>query len=475
MRRILFLLLVLGLTGCGVDNVKEAAEYNFNIESVNRALDIATKISNHQTVDDAEWDALFDSPGYGAYFCAFNKEESIPLLKSAFKIVFDDNNAALLDSLLKEPVNMGPQARFNLVVKNWDSLKKNREQLELFVANTDFTTVLKKAKQLAQGYLPAEIAEGDVELYDVNFNLMEPNAYVTDCGLVVDIYSAFDMGEEELAKTIGHEFHHNYRNQYFSIGDDVVMRNINDLQQEGIADLIDKPAPPVEEMSGYPQAIVDAYNEMFANTPQILRKLDSLTTEMLSGAIDKDTYDGMTNRYFIDGGHANGYYMSLKIKEAGLTDRLIETYDQPTAYIKLYNEAVENAASEYQFSATFISYIEQLQKEHLEELANASDEAFEVTFMVQVPDAKNEVFIVGNKPELADWDPGQVKLEEGGTPESRMITLSISSPVEFKFTRGSWATEGIMKGAKGNQNLKLKFDRDTVIRYEIAGWVDAQN
>ncbi|WP_158281518.1 DUF5700 domain-containing putative Zn-dependent protease [Sediminitomix flava] len=472
MRNLLFILAAICFMACSTEYETEK-ESNYSIESANLAFEIATKISNKQTVTDAEWDSLMASSGYQAYFCIGKKIPRNNFLKNAFEVAFDESQKHTLDSILNEPFKLSPQMRYNFMVLNLNNYKERQKEVQAFAANTDFSMILEKAKKLAQSYVPEEIRESEVALHKVNFVLIEPNAYVNNCGLVVDIHNAYNMGEEELIKLLAHEFHHNYRGINHSISDHVLFRKIDQLQLEGIADLIDKEIPPLDKIGIYPQSIVDTHNELFANTPQILQQLDSLTYAYIAGEIDEKSYTEHMNSFFLDGGHANGQYMSLKIKAAGLTDQLIANYNDPVSFIKLYNEAVANAPSEYQFSATFIDYIEELKREHLESNVVTSEEEFKVTFRVEVPSPSDEVFITGNKAALGDWNPDQVKLNKKDASLIREIKVQINSPAAFKFTRGSWGTEGITNDFGRSQNLKLKFEKDTVVNYKIYNWSDS--
>ncbi|MEM1001509.1 MAG: DUF5700 domain-containing putative Zn-dependent protease [Bacteroidota bacterium] len=477
MKKILLIILSLSLIGCKAktensESLNKKLKYSLN--AVELALDISRKIERNNKVTDQEWEDLFSSVGYQTYFCGFNREVSEPQLKEVFYTVFEKSRAQKLDSILQAPVEMSMEGRFNLMVQNFNEFKKNRAAIQQFMANIDFDSLLKDANELTLKFLPKNVDTDNVELHEVSFVMMEPNAYVTDCGLVVDFNNAFQMGEEGLTETLAHEYHHNYRNSELSISGEPLIQNLSGLQAEGIADLIDKGLPPYESMLNIPQNIVEAMNEMYANTPQILHQLDTITIQMLSNELSEMDYDAKTMRYFKDGGHANGLYMSNKIKEAGLYQQMIDTYNDPIAFLELYNQAVEGQVGEHRFSDGFMTYVKDLQLGHEKELESVSDETFEVTFVVEVPNVNDEVFITGNQSNLGEWDPGAVKLDLGAG-NSRTIKLQLQSPAEFKFTRGSWKKEAIMNGKNNNDNLTIKFEKDTIVSFKIKQWTDEFN
>lgn len=66
------------------------------------------------------------------------------------------------------------------------------------------------------------------------------------------------------------------------------------------------------------------------------------------------------------------------------------------------------------------------------------------TIKILVPKKIDEVFIVGNQEKLGNWQPDKIKMERISDFE-REITLNLTFPVEFRFTRGNWDNEAIIK------------------------------
>jgi len=121
--------------------------------------------------------------------------------------------------------------------------------------------------------------------------------------------------------------------------------------------------------------------------------------------------------------------------------------------------------------------------EHIEEIVKStgkrkenlfrkySEETYEVTFKVIVPDKSDTVYITGNQPELANWNPEKLILKNRSEFE-REITLKIHTPAQFKFTRGSWDTEAQIEGIEGIPNLKLDVNKDAEAEYKVINWKD---
>lgn len=95
-----------------------------------------------------------------------------------------------------------------------------------------------------------------------------------------------------------------------------------------------------------------------------------------------------------------------------------------------------------------------------------------ITIRVSVPNKSNDVFIVGNGESLGNWKPDKVKLNRINDYE-REISLTINFPAEFKFTRGSWETEGYTSNFwEVNANLQILKTTSNIYSYKILNWKD---
>lgn len=93
---------------------------------------------------------------------------------------------------------------------------------------------------------------------------------------------------------------------------------------------------------------------------------------------------------------------------------------------------------------------------------------------VTVPNKTDEVFISGNQENLGNWKPDKIKLNRVSEFE-REISLDLSYPSEFKFTRGSWETEGYTSNYwEVKSNLKITGNTSTIYSYKILSWKDSK-
>lgn len=98
-----------------------------------------------------------------------------------------------------------------------------------------------------------------------------------------------------------------------------------------------------------------------------------------------------------------------------------------------------------------------------------SEEMYEITIRVKVPDEKDTLYITGNQFDLGDWDPEKVKMTKVSEYE-RTITLKLKSPAQFKFTRGSWDSEAEVDGTY--DNITIKPELKTTFEFEIENYLD---
>ena len=92
------------------------------------------------------------------------------------------------------------------------------------------------------------------------------------------------------------------------------------------------------------------------------------------------------------------------------------------------------------------------------------------TIKVSVPNTTDEVYIVGNQEALGSWEPNKIKMKKISDRE-REIELRLTFPAEFKFTRGSWESEGILNKPSNNPNLRIEDERSETT-FIVKTWMD---
>ena len=82
-----------------------------------------------------------------------------------------------------------------------------------------------------------------------------------------------------------------------------------------------------------------------------------------------------------------------------------------------------------------------------EQAAELSEETYEVTIRVEVPDEADEIWISGNQPSLGDWATDELRMARVA-PRVREITVPVHDHVEVRFYRTT--SEGSNGGEAGS-------------------------
>ena len=343
------------------------ADIEFNISSAQMVMSIARDIDAGKTLNENTWDELFSSPGYKNYLVYRDSTWKKDLIKEAMLTVFDASNSSKLDSLMSLTVTLDDNFFKLSLVHNFYRLKCNLNQLDSYLKDTDFSKVLTLADSLAQAYLPPQVRNSPPNLYPVFVVVSDPDGRVQKNSILLDLNLIFGLGKDGLIKFIAHEFHHNYRALVENKYNSPLMKELNKLHQEAIADLIDKEKPPLEKLGLFPSSVVDEYNTDYLNTPDNLRILDSLVVGYLTNKIEETEFQDKIKGFFKFGGHTSGIYMSFMINEAIGKEQLIESYDNSAKFLSIYNSVAKEQKNEYAFSDHFMEYVSEL-----EELATAN-------------------------------------------------------------------------------------------------------
>lgn len=104
----------------------------------------------------------------------------------------------------------------------------------------------------------------------------------------------------------------------------------------------------------------------------------------------------------------------------------------------------------------------------------AEETDMQVTFRVraEAPDG-SALYVVGNDAALGAWDPAAVRLErQADGTWARTVSLRRGRRVEFKITRGSWATEALDEQGRLGGNRLLRVGATNELLVVVGGWRD---
>ncbi|MFZ2322990.1 MAG: alpha/beta hydrolase-fold protein [Ignavibacteriaceae bacterium] len=98
----------------------------------------------------------------------------------------------------------------------------------------------------------------------------------------------------------------------------------------------------------------------------------------------------------------------------------------------------------------------------------------QITVTSNAIDNDNGIFITGNKPELGNWDPGEISLAMiNDSTWSKEFYFQKDDVIEFKLTKGSWDKEALNPDGSVPGNYIINVLRDTSIYLNIKNWKDS--
>ena len=84
-----------------------------------------------------------------------------------------------------------------------------------------------------------------------------------------------------------------------------------------------------------------------------------------------------------------------------------------------------------------------------------------------------QVFISGNQKMLGHWRADALPLTRMGENFwSGQALLPVDESIEYKITRGSWATEAVGADGVAPANAELRPGGDTTVRHTVPAWKD---
>ncbi|MFA5803097.1 MAG: alpha/beta hydrolase-fold protein [Melioribacteraceae bacterium] len=107
-----------------------------------------------------------------------------------------------------------------------------------------------------------------------------------------------------------------------------------------------------------------------------------------------------------------------------------------------------------------------------------AQERVKVTLEVisSILDDTSKIYVAGNIEELGGWKPDKVMLDYSGNKTWRKIFEIVKGTrLEYKFTKGSWATEALGSDSSIPQNTVLIANNDTTVLKTIFNWRDKFN
>ena len=93
-----------------------------------------------------------------------------------------------------------------------------------------------------------------------------------------------------------------------------------------------------------------------------------------------------------------------------------------------------------------------------------------VTIHARVPKGTGTVYLAGSLPQLGPWRADGLVMRGNGRERTVRVTAPPGTTLEYKFTLGTWEHEALTAAGTVPPNDTLRFNRDTSVVHEIAGF-----
>jgi hypothetical protein len=260
------------------------------------------------------------------------------------------------------------------------SYKDNQSQLEKYIAVLHGPGIADSVKALLYPYLPVRL-QSDLlfpALFYLNYGAPEATGYG---GIVInDLLHSYRIDNYKLGLLTAHEAFHSIvsvafqqalkKNINYNAADFNLLYFLQNISEEGIADLIDKPLLLKKGSPVYEEVKQLTTNDEILSIKYI-RDIDSLLKLCLKSEQALQQYNSfgdLANTFGRNGGHIPGRFMGTIIQKAGLLQKHIIAVEDPISFILSYNNAATENRGKYPvFSKESIEYLQQLKAKYWQE------------------------------------------------------------------------------------------------------------
>lgn len=256
---------------------------------------------------------------------------------------------------------------------------ENLENLKKYLLELKQTNIEDSVKLILYPYLPSRLHSDNFfpTIYYIFFGVPEATGYG---GLVInDLLFSSRIDNYKFGLVTAHEAFHSivstaFQNKLkkeinFNETEFNLLYFLQNISEEGIADLIDKPILLKEKSPVYQQVKELTKDDELLSKKYIL-SLDSmlklsLTTDI---AINKyKRFSDFASAFGKNGGHIPGRFMGDIIRKSGLLKNHIENIEDPTSFFKIYTQAVKLLSEDLPyFSKESLEYLDIVKQKYFQ-------------------------------------------------------------------------------------------------------------
>lgn len=332
----------------------------FDFSGVEKFWKITKKLMEDKKVSDIEWNELVQTPGYNSLITNEFPEDFF--IKN-FTLVFAPGNENEIKRLRNTKMKQYLD-HYLKIKRNYKTLKTKIKKLRESVEKQS-KDILEKVYE----WLPdKEYSNSPV----VSFAFFARDGRGYD---VVTIDPLFALEIDDLLPSfMAHELHHFYRNQILAFdsqkveADELLFVNvINQLQAEGMADLIDKYLWLEKQEIEFIEKYTAAFRKHYNQAPEIIREMDLIITTAEQDLANIREIGEKLQKVMPMSGHPVGYFMVKQMLKLNKNKHLVEHVGNPFEYLRMYNKiALENPALPA-FSNKTIDILEKIEEKYVKE------------------------------------------------------------------------------------------------------------
>ncbi len=359
---ILFISLILSvqITFAQLNNSSE-----IDISAAVNYFKIADILQTNKEPGSDSWQEFFKTPVYQMMIPA-GAIDTIEL-KAEMRLVYMPSSKEQLKN------NETPSIIYHKKYKdNENKLKGHLEFLKTHV-------IIDSIKNLLYPFLPKRLQTSEYfpKLFYMNYG---SNDATGANGIVInDLLQAYRADNFKCGIIAAHEAFHaivsvSFQNKIkpgidYNSPDFNLLYFLENISEEGIADLIDKPLLSEKQSPFYDELkeLVAHDNEL---SKQYITRLDSLLTaaNISDSALNHySNFSLMANAFGKNGGHIPGRYMGLVIQKNGLLPLHLQNVEDPISFILTYNDAAKKSLKkDPEFSKESVFFLEKLRSKYLE-------------------------------------------------------------------------------------------------------------
>lgn len=333
-----------------------------NTSGAEAYFNIATLLEGGSADKASSWQLLFQTPPYQMMISG--KAIDTTVLKSEMRRVFSSTKSDIA-------------TKMSATEKYHQAYKDNQKQLESYIRVLHKINVADSVKTLLYPFLPVRLQTE--ALFPTLFYLNYGSADATGIGGIVinDLLHSYKIDTYKFGLLAAHEAFHAVvsiafqqklkQNIDYNAIDFNLLYFLQNVSEEGMADLIDKPILLQKSSPLYAEV-----KELTANdetlSVSLIRKLDSMLTQAYrsnQALLPYSSFSELANAFGRNGGHVPGRLMGNAIKKAGLLQAHINAVEDPISFILTYNAAVKKNSKKYPaFSKESLAFLQSVKTKY---------------------------------------------------------------------------------------------------------------